>query len=253
MITLLPDAESASVLVTVTTTRSSVALYRTDQNGRQLVRLLPGQTVTGGALIVRDYEPALVGQITYSAHGLSASTFLDRGEHRVSRDWASVVARPQYNATADVIPAISRTVGTGSIVHNVIGRSDAPVTLQPSGPASGTVTIVTRSREEAQAFEDLHSLGKAVLFRFAAHESQTVYRDFYAVTTTYDATPDPVNSLPRPHHVTLGYTEVRRPAGALLGALGWTYDAVVALGVTYDDLPEQYATYNDLTAGVPRV
>ncbi len=161
-LTLTPDADTASVLLTAATDATGVTITRTDQNGVAPVRLLAGQQL-GQAVAIRDYEPALVGPVRYTCTTTTAAE-LRRNHVRDPRLTSTGYA--QGNATA------SRQAGGGVIITR--GANDG---YMDTGAMAVTVAApFTLSMEVAEGVSvQLFKQGFAGLATTSRREGSRVY------------------------------------------------------------------------------
>jgi hypothetical protein len=217
-------------------------LIRHDANGSAEVRRLTGQDMQGGVLILRDYEAALAGPVTYTAYSgmagaVSATETVVLG---ATNDVLSLPVLPQYRAVPDLTTELTATRPTRATVHQVVGRPDPLVAMGPLSTRSGTVRFLFKIREQAEALEAIYNLGEVLFLRFSLASA----RDLYHVPTSVSLE---VNTETYTYTVVVDYVEVTRPTGPLLGAFGWTYEDIAAK--TYLQVKQQYPTYGDLVVG----
>lgn len=219
-------------------------LTRTDVNGVRPVRLLDGQEIIDGTLVVEDAEAALLGTITYSltsATGAvtSASTTL---EGATGYRLAPAVF-PQYAATAGLVTGFIGDRPSATTVHDVIGRADPVVRLAALGTRRGSMTFWCADYAQLVALLDVYRRGEVVLLRQPDHAGL----DLYHVAT--DTTEQPYDAEGRRWRLDVEYVEVSYPVGPLLGSSTWTWDDVAATYPTWDAVMAAYPTWNALQIG----
>lgn len=220
-------------------------ITRHDVNGDAIVRQLPGQSPSGGTLIVTDYEPALTGAVSY--HINTGSGVADPS---VTLDWPSpvlhVAGRPNLRADVTAVTGYGETTESPAAVVRVLDREDPLILLAPHYLPAGTMTVWCGSYADARTVATVARAGKRVMFRQADHAGMDRY---LAVTgSALDPIPAQVGATQR-WAVRLDYAEVTTPAGDLQAAAGWDLDALTASFATFNAVQATFATFNAVTVG----
>ncbi|MGN7705044.1 hypothetical protein [Cellulosimicrobium sp. 22601] len=234
-----------------------VALTRTDANGTRDVRLPDGASLSSGTLGVNDSEGALVGPIEYrvtvrdalttSTEQASTTTTLDG----VDRPQLAPVALPQLGRALRLVLADGwgEQRASSSTVHDVIGRAAPLVTIGPLRTRAGQYRVWCEDYATAQAVVALAARGDVLQVRHPRLPGADMYH--LATSTSIDFLT--VAAIPGGHTsrwaVTVGYVEVDPPSGPLLGAVGWTFDALASTYGSFAEVAAAYATFTDLLIG----
>lgn len=220
------------------------SLTRTDANGTRPVRLLDGQEIIDGTLVVEDAEAAMVGPVAYQLTSASGAvsqvvTTLDGAQgYRLAP-----AVFPQFAATLDLVTGYNGERPASTIVHDVIGRPDPVVRIGPFRTRRGTLTIWCDDYAGVSETVSVYARGEVVQLRQPDYPGL----DMYHVTTR--ATEQPYDEEGRRWRVDVEYVEVGYPRGPLLGTAGWTWDDLVATFATWDDVLAYFATWNDVQIG----
>jgi len=249
---LLPEV--AGVLLTITgAPDGELAITRTDANGVATVRLLPGQHPIGGSLVVRDYEAAVTGRISYSLVGVdpagdpltvtSPELYLD-----LAKAVLSVPRRPALRSDTGVVVAWSEARPSSALVHYVPERPDPIVMGGRQRLRTGTAVLRFPSYDEAADAAELPD-GEVVMLRVPG----TPRLGWYARVDRPDVTPAEVDGTDTPDwELSLAFTEVAMPDPAVVplsGAADWTISDLAATVPTIRDLALAFATIRDLSVG----
>lgn len=219
-------------------------LTRTDANGTRSVRLLDGQEIIDGTLIVEDAEAAMVGPVSYQLTSASGAvsqvvTTLDgAGGYRLAP-----AVYPQWAVTADLVTGYDATRPSSSVVHEIIGREDPVVRLGPLKLRRGTLTFWCASYATLRAALDVYRRGEVVLLRQPDFPGFDMY---HVVTEARESGYDEGRQRWR---LDVTFIEQNYPLGPLLGAARWTWDDLVALCSTWDDVARMFPTWNDAQIG----
>jgi len=232
--------------LTVTSVPSAYvfSLTRSDANGITPVRLFQGQGIVGGALIVTDYEPSLTGPLTYTVNtttAVSVTTTLALPE-----TWLTVPVAPQYSARADLVTGLTSARETTTTVHKIINRPDPILTLGALRLRSGSLTVWCPSYAVGRTLEAVYGRGEIVMLRQSDYAGLDM---FHAATGNVSLALEDTMTPTRRWLLSVDYTEVKRPSGALTGAIGWTYAASTARNATYRASAIEFPTYGDLLIG----
>ncbi|TDE91589.1 hypothetical protein EXU48_15705 [Occultella glacieicola] len=245
LFTATPDPANGNILLDITPGTSSTvdAITRTDANGTHPVRLLPNQLPTPSQLIVRDYEAALTGPVTYTLTGAGGSQVTTSlgSDH----PWLFVPVYPQFSAAVESVTGYTSDRATQTTVHQVIGRPDPLVTIGRLQTRAGTLEIWCASHADALTVQNVYSLGHAVMLRQVEHAGLDMYHFARAVTVDPFA---PQGARTR-WRVAVDYVEVNRPTADLAGSLGWNYSELAAAHTSYFEVAFTYADYNALLVG----
>lgn len=218
----------------------ALVIARTDRNGTAPVRMLEGQGIVGGALVLRDYEPALSGPVTYTVHTGQASPVSASTALNATADVVGLPVLPQHTAIPELTIGLEATRTAATTLHQVIGRSDPLATIGPLSTRTGTVEYLCGTRTSAETVEAIYALGEVVFTRFSGDAARDLYHVPTEVspvlhTDTYEWT------------VRVRFAELGRPTGPLLGALGWTYADLTTR--TYLEVRTDFPTYIDVVVG----
>lgn len=220
-------------------------LMRTDANGVRAVRLMDGQTVVDGSLVVEDAEAALTGAITYtltSSTGayLSASTTLAgvQGYRLVPAPF------PQFSSTLDMVTGYDASRPTSTVVHEVIGRTDPVARITPLKTRRGSLTIWCSQYASMQTALDVYRRGEIVFLRQPDYPGLDMYHVALGVRETgYD-------EQHKRWQLTVDFVETAPPTGPLLGAAGWTWDDLAAAFPTWSQVQSYFETWNAAQIGL---
>jgi hypothetical protein len=242
VIDLYPDAETASIRIEGWDAYPvGTVLTRTDRNGTHPVRLKPTQDFRGGVSL-RDYEPALFGDVTYTIGADEATTSLDGTLSQfAAEDVLTFVARPENRFIPDLTLNFEPTRESKATVHEIVGRSTPIVVKGPMGSRRGTLEFLALDSEKANAADALQELQGPFLFRF----SEGILRDLYLVPTSTSV------SLAENYRwrVRIEYVEVAYPTVLLEGGTGLRYSNLNERHDTYAQLHADYASYRDILEG----
>jgi hypothetical protein len=242
-LTLTPLPDLGAVRIEVAgAPAGALSIIRTDANGSREVRQAPDQVTSAGTLVLVDYEPALAGDVAYTADGAAASTTLDG---LVAGPVVASVVRPARRADVQALVDYAETYpGTPSALH-VIDRDDPIVLLGNAARRQAEAGLQVETYAQAQAVVESIRAGSVVMFRQVTYAGM----DAYGVVTSTRVAPT-LTDLDEPAWlVSIGYLAVPAPDDALAGAAAWTYQDVLDLGVTYVQLRALFATYYALAVG----
>jgi hypothetical protein len=247
-IVVTPQPVTASVLVQITgAPAGAVVITRTDANGTGTVRLLTGQVPIGGALTVTDYEPALVGTLTYDVvdSALTTHTASTTLEGLVTRPQIGGVQQPGLEFDPELITGYDGSREGTSSVLRILGRPDPVVVLSPTRTREGTLEVWCRDYADAHDYELVLAQARILLLRQPTHPGL----DMYFLAQTVDVQPLQATAEGWRWRVSCRYIEVRNPALPLLGASGWTFDDVAAYS-SFAAVRSTFADFDALLVGV---
>lgn len=222
---LTPQPATASVILEVTgAPAGAVVITRSDANGAVPVRLREGQAPIAGALTVVDYEPALVGTVTYdvvdSASVTTTATTSLAG--LVVLPQLASVQLPQLSYEPELVTGYAGSRESGAGVLRPIGRRDALLLMAPSRMREGTLEIWCRDYDDAAAAEHLLAAGEYLMFR----QNDYPGMDMYFAASRIRIEPLSNTDAGWRWQTVCEFIEQRPPALPLLGAAGWTFDDV---------------------------
>jgi len=245
MTTLILNADPAtgSVRLTITPTAEVTRVRRSDVNGTAEVRTMTDQLPhpAPDVLVLDDYEANGHARYTVTT---TAGTVTGVIILPLASPWLGTPENPQHSAAVASVLDYGAGGVSRATVHEPDG-DDAPIVIGLGGSTRrGSIRVSTVGGTYAEALNVFRILGRGqtMLLRQAEHPGM----DMYFIAGNYDivtALPDRARSV---FDVTASYIEVARPAGALSGALGWTWAALEAAFPTWGDVEEAYATWGDL-------
>lgn len=242
MLTLTPDQRTGSVELNLSTAAGVTAIVRADINGTRPVRLERGTLPATGKLTVTDWEPALSGLIQYRLIGPvledSAWTALPKAE--LPR--FVIPSIPQFSVIAQAVTEYSAARQSRSVFHKVIGRAAPLVAEGELEPRTGTLTCLFDTYAEAKDLEDLLERGQTVMYRQQEHPGL----DMYFHPERVSINPDPETET---WTLAIDYIEVAFPAGAVLSAAAWTFDALAKKYPSFEAVTDAYSSFHNLTIG----
>lgn len=226
---------------------ASLSIVRSDANGVGSVRLRTGQAPISGVLNVTDYEPALLGNVTYDVVDVeqvrtTATTTL---AGLVTTPRIVGVQEPQLVAAPELVTGYDSRRESGSAVLRVIGRGDPVVLLAPTRTREGRLEIWARDYADALAAADVMAESRILLLRQITHPGMDMYFLAQSVST------EPLQRAADGWRwqTTAQYVEVRNPNLPLLGGAGWSFDDVVAGYPSFAAVRSGFADFNDLAVG----
>ncbi len=241
-LTLTPDMRTGSVLLSIDDATGVEAIVRADINGTRPVRLERATLPAAGKLAVTDWEPALSGLIQYRISGPlvdeSAWTALPGAE--LPRFVLPSI--PQFAVIAQTVTEYSAARESRATFHKVIGRAAPLVAEGELEPRTGTLACLFDTYAQAKDLEALLERGQTAMYRQQEHPGL----DMYFHTTRTNVTPDPETET---WTLAVDYIEVDPPAGAVLSASSWTFDALAKKHKTFGEVTTSYASFHDLTIG----
>jgi hypothetical protein len=219
-------------------------LVRTDANGTAPVRLEDGQELVGGSLIVTDYEPSLVGPISYTV--TTVETVTETTELGVDALWLNVPELPQFNAQPELWLGLTSGRASSSTAHDVIDRPDPIMTMGRLRLRRGELRLWFDDYGAAHALAELYDQGAVSLLRQPYLDRADMY---HTLAPGAEIRVDPLDVESTRWGVTIPYVECARPLGPQQGAASWTYGDGLALSPTYSADLVRFPTYADRVAG----
>lgn len=247
-LSLTVQPATASVSLSVTGAPAGpVVITRTDVNGTNPVRLRTGQTTSGGALAIVDYEAALIGGLSYDVVDAanattSASTSL---EGLVSGPRIGAVQLPQLVHAPALVLGYDAARPNPSTVHRVINRPDPVVILATAQTREGTLEVFAVDYEDALALQDV--VAQATLFLL--RQTDFPGMDMWFLPSTARITPLAETTDGWRWQVSVPYIETRPSSLPLLGAAGWTFDSVSGTYATFAAVRKAYPSFSALAVG----
>lgn len=248
LLAVTPQTGTSSVLLQVfpeAVGGTVTSILRNDANGTAPVRTLDGYLPTDSNVILVDYEPALVGPITYTVTidgtDYTATTSLAGN----TKPWLFVPIYPQLSVQVPLVTGYDATRASQSTIHEIVGRQDPLVTIGRLAKRRGRLSVFCPDHATAMGVVEVYSLGQVVMLRQATHSGM----DMYHVATDVAVSPLTVDGGGSRWQVSVSFVEVQRPTGPLLGALGWTFDDVATGYASFNTLVAEFETFDDLTLG----
>lgn len=240
---LTTDPGTGSVRLTVTPTADVTRVRRTDVNGTADVRTMTGLLphTAPAELVLDDYE---------AGHGLArytvtttAGTVTGSIVHTLPTPWLGTPENPQFSVAINSFQDYGAAMQTLSTVHEPEGR-DAPPIVIVRGASTRRGSLRVEGGTYAQALKILRMFqrGQTMLLRQSEHAGM----DMYFIPMNAEIVTHLAARAASIFDVTLSYLEVGRPAGALSGALGWTWAQLETDFATWGDVEAAYASWGDL-------
>lgn len=242
MLTLTPDPRTGSVELTLSSAAGVTAILRADVNGTRPVRLERTALPAKGKLTVTDWEPALSGLIQYRLVGPAVEDSAWTALPGAELPRFVLPSIPQFSVVAQAVTEYSAARESRSIFHKVIGRAAPLVAEGELEPRTGNLTCLFDTYAEAKDLEDLLERGQTVMYRQQEHPGLDMY--FHASRAS--VSPDMESQT---WTLTVDYTEVAFPAGHVLSAAAWTFDALAKRYQSFNAVTEAYSSFHDLTIG----
>jgi hypothetical protein len=246
---LTPQPSTASVLLQITGAPAGpVVITRTDVNGSGSVRLRVGQVPIAGALTLTDYEPALLGDLTYdvvdSANAVVSETTTLEGT--VTQPQIGGVQQPGLEFDPQLITGYTSTRSGSSTVHELVGRADPVVVLGPTRLRRGRLSVWLADYAAAAACIGVLAQARILMLRQPDYPGM----DMYFLATELPAQPLAKTSQGWRWSVEFDYVELRSPSLPLLGAAGWRFDDVASGYPTFAAVRSTFADFDALLVGV---
>lgn len=241
-----PDNETGSVALSITKTADVTKVVRTNVNGSEEVRSSTGQmpSIGAGTLILTDYEAAH-GLNSYNVYAADGSFVTGSATLDIENPWLSVPVMPQYSEQVETITQFGAGREANTTVHRPLGRADSLVVMGKLGDRTGSLEVFCNTYAAARKLERIFERGEVVQLR-----QRVEGMDFYFTATSIPVSPYSVQGEDSTKwSMTINYVEVRRPIGALAGALGWTFEELASSAVSFDVITQAYATFDALTLG----
>lgn len=214
-------------------------LTRTDARGTATVRTLNGYGFTSGHLLVTDGECALGGLVTYQITA-GAETATDSVTPEGANEWLTFPLYPNLSRELGPVGSFETRYEPRDTWHEVIDRDDAVPTFGPFGQRAGTFQILCDTYADAIDIIEAYRKIRIAYLRIPEPAAASMYHAIERATIRKVGTAWLLEGT---------YREMARPAGDLIGTLGWTFDDITALGQTFDELLVTFPTFNDMTAG----
>jgi hypothetical protein len=244
MTTLIIDTDPSNgyVRLTITPTAEVTRVRRTDVNGTAEVRTLTGQLphAAPDVLVLDDYEAngAARYTVTTTAGTVTGSIILE-----LPTPWLGTPENPQFSVPVRSFQDFNSGASTLSTVHEPEGRNAAPIVIvRGASTRRGNMRIEGGTHAEALKILRIFQRGQTMLLRQSDHAGM----DMYFIPMNFEIITAAAWGRDSQFDVTLSYIEVGRPAGALSGALGWTWAALEAAFPTWGDMEEAYASWGDV-------
>lgn len=242
-IVVTPQPSTASVLIQITGAAAGpVVITRADVNGSGPVRLRAGQVPIAGALTITDYEPALLGALTYDvvATGGAVATAATTLAGLVTRPQIGGVQLPALEFDPELVTGYEGSRESGSTVLRILGRSDPVVVLAPTRTREGSLDVWCRNYADAHDLELALAQARILMLRQPTYPGLDMYFNASSIAVS------PLASTRDGYRwqVTCDFVELRNPSLPLLGAVGWTFDDVAA----YASFATVRATFDDFDA-----
>lgn len=225
-----------------------VSLRRSDIAGRRPVRTLPGMLPAASEIVLRDFEAALMGYVSYTAttaDGRSWTVGVEQPPQVVPATWLFAPFSPQNSRRVDMVTGYQAGRSSRSMVHEVIGRPDPLATLGSLGLRRGMLELWAADYPTALQLVDVHDLGEVVMLRQDRHPGMDMY--YVHAGGDIDISPHQLRGGAPRWRVAVPFVEVAYPAGDRMGSLGWTFDSYAT--AQFDTLTADYPTFNALTQG----
>ena len=208
------------------------------------MRLLEGQEIIDGTLVVEDAEAALLGAITYQLTSATGETTTASTSLAGTTGYLLAPAiYPQWAVSVPLVTVYEATRTTATIVHEVIGREDPVMRLGAFRLRRGTLTLWCADYAALTAALGVYQRGEVVLLRQGDYPGL----DMYHVAT--EARESGYDEAWRRWRLDVTYVETAFPRGPLLGASTWTWDDQAASFPTWDAVAAFFATWNDTQIG----
>ena len=245
-LTAQPDTASIALAITGAPA-GPVVITRTDANGTNPVRLRTGQTTSGGALAVVDYEPALTGVVSYdvvdSANARTVATETLEGTGVGPRLHA--VQLPGLSHSPTLVTGYSAARPNPSTVLRVVNRVDPVVILAPAQTREGTLELFALDYAAALEAQAVAAASSLLMFRQADFPGM----DMWLIPSTAQVDPLEETVAGWRWRVSLPYVETKPSSLPLLGSAGWTFDALRAGYATFAAVRSAFVDLNDLAVG----
>jgi hypothetical protein len=244
MTTLLLESDpgTGSNRLTITPTADVTRIRRSDANGTWDVRTLTGQLpYTGPAPLVLDDYEAVNGTSTYTVT-TAGGTVTDSIVLALTSPIVSVPEAPNFSARVPSVLEYGANTNTLSTVHEPDGRPGPVVIVMGGSTRRGNLSLEGGDYAAALNLLRLFQRGMVMQLRQTDHPGMDMYfmamRSAIVTSTNWGRASQ--------FDVEVEYIETDRPAGALAGALGWTWPAVEADYATWGDVFDAYASWGDL-------
>jgi hypothetical protein len=237
---LTANPDTGSVRLTITPTDEITRVRRTDVNGTYDVRTLTGQLPhLTGELVLDDYEANGLARYTITTAGASVTGSITLP---LTSPWLGTPENPQFSVAVEGFEDYAAGGATLSTVHEPDGRLDPIVIVRGATTRRGTMRVYGGTYAEALKILRIFRRGQTMFLRQTDHPGM----DMYFIPMTFDIVTALAGRSASVFDVTLNYLEVGRPAGALSGALGWTWAGLTAAFPTWGDVFDSYDSWGDV-------
>ena len=228
--------------LTITPTADITGIRRTDANGTHDVRTLDGLLPweTTDVLTLDDYE-AGHGTSTYTVT-TAAGTVYGAIVLTLASPWLVTPEVPQFSAAVPSVLDYGAGMTTLSTVHEPEGREDTIVIVRGASSRRGTMQVQGGTYAQALNLLRLFQRGQTMQLRQLQHAGM----DMYFLPMAADIVTTQKAGALSVFDVNVNYTEVARPAGALAGALGWTWAELELAFTSWGAVSDAYASWGDL-------
>lgn len=239
---LTPQPAIGANRLTITPDAEVTRIRRTDANGtydvRTVTNLLP-HPVVSGVLTLDDYEAN--GPATYTIT-TATETLTGSIVTGLTSPWLGTPEAPQFSAPIASVMDYGAGTTTLSTVHEPEGRHDPIVIVRGASSRRGSLTIDAGSYAAALDLLRLCQRGQTMLLRQLDHPGM----DMFFIPMAADIRPYRAEGKASLFDLSVNYIEVARPAGALSGALGWTWAELATDHATWGDVFDSYASWGDV-------
>jgi hypothetical protein len=245
MTTLLLDTDQStgSIRLTITPTAEITRVRRTDTNGTADVRTLTDQLPhpSPDVLVLDDYEAAH-GPARYTIT-TAAGTVTGTIVNVLASPWLGTPENPQHSVAVTSFEDYGSGMQTLSTVHAPEGRDVPPIVIvRGASTRRGSLRVAAGNYVRALKILRIFQRGQTMLLRQPDHEGM----DMYFIPMSAEIVTVLAAGKSSIFDVTVSYLEVGRPAGALTGALGWTWAALESAFATWGDVEDAYASWGDV-------
>lgn len=235
-ITASPDPVTGTVALSLEASTNVVTLTRSDTNGTRPVRLPAGALPASGTLTLKDFEPALAGQVQYRAYTATeeASAWVTLGAQLPRFVMPSI---PLYSVEVDTVHAYTATRSARATVHDVVGRRDPIVVQGVMGTRRGVLGVVCDSYNDVMRVETIMKRGQTVFYRQSEHAGTDMYFSPLEVSTA------PASGK---WEVTVNYVELDYPTGPVQSDPAWTFQKLASTATTFAGVATDYTDFASL-------
>jgi hypothetical protein len=240
---LTTDPANGYVRATITPTADVTRVRRSDVNGTADVRTLTGQLPhTAPAVLVLDDYEAGHGLVRYTVTTTSGSVTASIVLGLLS-PWLGTPENPQFSAPVESVMEYGAGMQTLSTVHEPEGRAAPIVIVRGASTRRGSLRVAGGTYAQALTILRIFQRGQAMLLRQPGDHGGM---DMYFIPMNAEIVTAMAARSASVFDVTVSYIEVARPAGALSGALGWTWPGLEAAFPSWGGVEEAYASWGDV-------